>query len=360
VSNVTGLPAGGFDEAEETITSAVAGERADLGTARREALWTLILRSRNVVATAVAAILFAYFSLATAQFLSVDNLFNVLRNLSYIGIVAVGMTFLFVVGELALSGGAMFGLLTVIMGVLVVRNGISPWIGMLAVVVLGMGIGGANGLIVTKLGIPAFIVTIGGLTAFRSLGLIISGQEPSAAVVEGDFYNYTGGYVEGTIPYLVVWMAAIMLIGGVILAYTRFGYHVYATGGSVEAARNSGVDTDRVKLACFMLTGALCGLVAALIFGYLHVAAPTTGTGFEFRVIGAAIVGGVALTGGRGSIYGTFIGAIIIGIITNGLVHLGYSQYLGDVATGLLIAVAGLMDISVRHAAARGLRAIEG
>jgi ribose/xylose/arabinose/galactoside ABC-type transport system permease subunit len=108
-----------------------------------------------------------------------------------------------------------------------------------------------------------------------------------------------------------------------------------------------------------MITSGLCGLVAALLWGYLHVAAPITGTGFEFRVIGAVIVGGVALTGGRGNIYGTFIGAFIIGIITNGLVLLGFSQYLGDVATGVLIIGVGTLDIYVRRFAAKSLQYLE-
>ena len=105
-----------------------------------------------------------------------------------------------------------------------------------------------------------------------------------------------------------------------------------------------------------MLTSGLCGLIAGLIWGYLHVAAPITGTGLEFRVIGAVIIGGVALTGGRGTIYGTFLGAVIVGIITNGLVLLGFSQYFGDVATGVLIMLVGALDLVVQRGAARGLK----
>lgn len=146
----------------------------------------------------------------------------------------------------------------------------------------------------------SFIVTLGSLTAFRSLALILSGQNPATTEGVGLFYDVTGGYIGGVFPWLVVWMAAVMLIGGAILAFTKFGYHVYATGGNRDAARNSGINVNRVKLICFVLTSGLCGLIAALIWGYLHVAAPTTGTGLEFRVIGAVIIGGAALTGGRG------------------------------------------------------------
>jgi len=361
MSSTTDNATGGFDDAEDSLTEALGREEAVTPQQnRRQAFLRLVLQSRNLVITVVAIVLFVYFSVATERFLTADNIFNILRNLSFVGIVSVGMTFLFIAGELDLSVGSVFGFLTVLMGALVARNGFNPWIAMAAVIAVGVVIGAMNGWITTRLNIPSFIVTLGALTAFRSLALILSGQEPSTTEGVGMFYDVTGGYIGGVVPWLVVWMAVVMLIGGIILAFTRFGYHVYATGGNRNAARNSGINVNRVKVICFMLTSALCGLVAALIWGYLHVAAPITGTGFEFRVIGAVIVGGVALTGGRGTIYGTLIGAIIIGIITNGLVLLGFSQYFGDVATGFLIILVGTLDLFVRRSAARGLQYMEG
>ena len=194
---------------------------------------------------------------------------------------------------------------------------------MVLVIALGAVTGAINGLIRTRIGIPSFIVTLAMLVAYRSGALIASGERPLTTRGRTPFYELTGGELFGIIPWHVVWMLVIMAIGGLVLARTRFGYHLYATGGNLEAARFSGIDTDRIKLAAFILTGALCGLVGALLFGYLRVAEPTTGTGFEFRVIGAVIVGGVALTGGRGTIYGSLIGALIISMITSGLVLYG-------------------------------------
>ncbi|MDQ6674155.1 MAG: hypothetical protein M3069_26015 [Chloroflexota bacterium] len=130
--------------------------------------------------------------------------------------------------------------------------------------------------------------------------------------------------------------------------------------GSVEGARNSGIDTGRIKLICFAIASGLCGLVAGLLWGYLHTAAPATGTGFGFRVIGAVIVGGVLLSGGRGTMYGSLVGAVIIGMITSGLVLMGFSQDIGDVATGLLIVAVGTFDLLARRAAARGMAHIGG
>jgi ribose/xylose/arabinose/galactoside ABC-type transport system permease subunit len=166
------------------------------------------------------------------------------------------------------------------------------------------------------------------------------------------FFWLTGGSIFH-MPWLIVWMVAVMAVGAVILQYTRFGYHVYATGGNLNAARDSGINTSRVKLIAFALTGGLVGLAAVLLFGYLGVAEPTSGVGFEFRVIGAVIVGGAALTGGLGTILGTFIGTLIIAIITGGMVLLGFSQGAADISTGFLIIVVGTVDLVLRRAAAR-------
>jgi ribose transport system permease protein len=223
------------------------------------------------------------------------------------------------------------------------------------VTALGAVSGTINGLIRTRIGMPSFIVTLAMLVAYRSAALIASGERPLTTRGRTPFYTFTGGELFGIVPWHVVWMLVIMAIGGLVLARTRFGYHLYATGGNLEAARFAGINTDRLKLAAFVLTGALCGLIGALLFGYLRVAEPTTGTGFEFRVIGAVIVGGVALTGGRGTIYGSLVGGLIISMITSGLVLLGYSQDVGDVATGALIIAAGTLGLIVRRATSRRL-----
>ncbi len=315
--------------------------------------WQRLADLPSLAISLVALLVFAFFSLTTDTFLTEFNLINVLRNAALIGIVAVGMTYLLIAGEIDLSVGSVFGFLNVIMGLLVVAAGINPWLAMVLVTALGALTGAVNGLIRTRIGIPSFIVTLAMLVAYRSGALIASGEQPLTTRGRTPFYALTGGELFGLVPWHVVWMAVIMAIGGVVLARTRFGYHLYATGGNLEAARFAGINTDRVKLAAFMLTGALCGLVGALLFGYLRVAEPTTGTGFEFRVIGAVIVGGVALTGGRGTIFGSLVGALIISMITSGLVLYGFSQDVGDVATGVLIIAAGTLGLVVRRTAAQ-------
>jgi ribose transport system permease protein len=319
--------------------------------------WRRAFLNRTYVITLTGIVVFIIFSVSVDRFLTVENLLNMLRQVALLGILSVGMTFLFVVGEIDISVGSIYGFLTVIMGILVDRHGWNPWLSMLAVVLLGAIIGANTGLIVTRIGIPSFVVTLAELVAYRSAALLVSGERPSIADGVGSFYIASGGYLAGTLPWLIVWMVVIVVLGSLVLARTTFGYHVFATGGDSDAARNWGINVRRMKLLCFVMMGSLCGLSAALLFGWLQVAAPITGTGLEFSVIAAVILGGTALQGGRGSIYGSLVGAMIIGMLSSGLVLLGLSQQWKDVATGGLILFAATLDwfvrkIGLRHAPA--------
>ena len=311
-----------------------------------------LLAKRDFAIVVVGVLLFAAFSLATDTFLTEFNLTNMVRNVSLIGIVAVGMTYLLIVGEIDLSVGSVMGFLVIVFGMLVTRWSFDPWLAAPLVILFGIATGVLNGLIRVLLNIPSFIVTLAMLTAYRSLALIVSNERPMSIRPEGTFFWLTGGSLLN-IPWLIVWMLAVMVVGAITLQYTRFGYHVYATGGNLAAARDSGINTDRVKLIAFAITGGLVGFAAVLLFGYLRVAEPTSGTGFEFRVIGAVIVGGAALTGGLGTIQGTLIGTLIIAIITGGMVLLGFSQGAADISTGFLIIVVGTVDLLLRRAAVR-------
>lgn len=309
-----------------------------------------LIAKRDIAIALAGVLLFIVFSLTTETFLTAFNLTNMVRNVSLIGIVAVGMTFVLIAGEIDLSVGSVLGFLVIVFGVAVTRWMLDPWLAAALVILFGVGTGVLNGLIRVLLNIPSFIVTLAMLTAYRSLALIVSDERPMSVSAEGTFFWLTGGSILN-IPWLIVWMIAVMAAGAVVLQYTRFGYHVYATGGNLSAARDSGIKTGRVKLITFAITGGLVGLAAVLLFGYLHVAEPTSGVGFEFRVIGAVIVGGAALTGGLGTIQGTFIGTLIIAIITGGMVLLGFSQGAADISAGFLIIVVGTIDLLLRRAA---------
>jgi ribose transport system permease protein len=284
----------------------------------------------------------------TPEFRSSSNLLNVVRQVSLMGIIATGMTFLFIAGELDLSVGTMYGFLAMIMAELSIANGWSPWLAAPVTVLLGSVFGWFNGFMVTRFKIPAFIITLGMLSVFRGATLVLSNGYPISGLQAPAFRQLTAGYIGGVLPVQILWLAVVMLVGGFALASTRFGYHVYATGGNATAAANVGIRTNRIKIACFVLTGALAGLAAALLVGWLRGASPLTGQGFELDVIAAVIIGGTNLFGGSGSVVGTFLGAVIIGMIANGLVLLGVSAFWEPIAKGAIIVAAVLLDILIR------------
>jgi ribose transport system permease protein len=304
----------------------------------------LRLKDRTFVILLTATALFLAFAVTVPRFVRVDNLMNMLRETAILGILVTGMTVIFVVGEIDISVGSVYGLLNVIMGVLVVRLGWNPWFAASVVVLLGSAKGAATGAIVTRMAVPSFIVTLAELVAYRSSALLISGEQPSVAGQPSSFYSATGGYLGGSFPYLAVWMLGIAAIGGIVLTKSKFGAHIYATGGDRQASASWGIPVNRITGLCFTAMGALCGLSGALLFGWLRVSAPVTGTGLEFSVIAAVILGGTSLRGGSGTIFASLIGASIIEMLSSALVLLGLSQQWKDMATGGLIVVVSVLD----------------
>ncbi|MBA7576337.1 Ribose import permease protein RbsC [subsurface metagenome] len=310
-----------------------------------------IFRKREFSILGAAILLFIGLSLATPHFMRLDNLLLVARQISILAIIATGMTFLFIAREIDLSVGSMYGFLVVALAFLISRTTLNPWMAMGVVIIAGASLGLLNGLLTTLFGMPSFIVTLGMLSILRGSALLLTGGWPIIIRISEDhsFLNFTAGYAGGVVPTQIFWMISIMLLGGFFLSKMRFGAHVYATGGNEEAARLSGIPTKRVKTICFMITGALCGIAAALLLGQVRSGFPLTGAGFELDIIAAVVIGGTQLFGGKGSILGTLLGASITGMITNGLVLLGASAYLEPVAKGSIIIIAVLVNTLTRR-----------
>jgi ribose transport system permease protein len=340
---------------------------AALPPARR---FQAIRRMRELGILAAAILMFVVLTLATPKFLTTTNLLNVAREISLLAIVACGMTYLFIAGELDLSVGSSYAACAIVVGFMVATLKLPVPLAVIGGVALGGLVGLVNGLLTTRLGIPSFIVTLGMMSTMRGATLFGSGGWPIPVNDTSIWTNLLGGNillarnqlsligttltlppnaVQVMIPMQVLWMIAVLVIGGVVLAYSRFGYHVYATGGNKQAARLTGIDTDSVKVRSFVLTGALVGLAASLLVGWLHTANPNTGLGFELDVIAAVIIGGTNLFGGIGSILGTVVGAAITGMISNGLVLLGASAYLEGIIKGMIIIGAVGLDIAIQR-----------
>jgi ribose transport system permease protein len=264
------------------------------------------------------------------------------------------MTFLFVAGEIDLSVGGLYGLLMVIISMLIEKRNFDPWLAMGIIMLLGLGVGALIGLLVTRVGLPSFIVTLGVWVAMRGAGNLLSGGISTASTRTSlDYYRFFGSNVPGThIPTIFALMLVVVAIAGVILARTRFGSDVYATGGNVEAARNNGIRTRRIKWTCFILTSGLVALAASLQFGRLANSPFNGGNGFELQVIAAVIIGGVGLFGGRGTILGSLIGVLILNMLTSGLILMGVTEFWDGIVSGLVILAAAGLDLVVRRAGA--------
>ncbi|MCC6945403.1 MAG: ABC transporter permease [Thermomicrobiales bacterium] len=302
----------------------------------------------------VAAIgLFAILSfLRPNTFFTEANFLRIAQSISILTIIATGMTFLFIAGELDLSVGTMHGLLAMFLSVAMYTHDIPPILAVPAAILLGMLLGAINGVITTFFGVPSFIVTLGMMSVFVGLQLTWVRVPPFPSrewkAEHAWFVKMMGARLWGTVPVQVFWMIGVVIVGSFVLSRTRFGYHVYATGSNAQAAANAGINTRRVKIACFMILGGLTGLASAVLIGWIGSTSRGYGQGYELDVIAAVVIGGTNLFGGVGSVLGTFLGGAITGMIRNGLVLLGAEQETIPIAMGVVIILAVVFDVTVR------------
>jgi ribose/xylose/arabinose/galactoside ABC-type transport system permease subunit len=289
----------------------------------------------------VLTVLVVSMSLASDTFLSVPNLVNVARQVSINSIIAAGMTFIIITAGIDLSVGSLVALSSCVAMIVIDATG-SSLVGILAGILLGAAAGALNGAFIAWAGIPPFIVTLAGLTIYRGIALIITGGSPIIRF-EGGFRVLGQGVVAG-IPIPVIVMAAVIAIMHVTLTRTSFGAHVHAVGGNEEASRLSGIRVARVKFAVYVIGGMLTALAGMVLMGRLSSAQPNTGEGFELDAIAAVILGGTSLMGGRGSIWGTLVGALVIGILNNGFNLMSVDAHFQLVAKGVIIMLAVLLD----------------
>jgi ribose/xylose/arabinose/galactoside ABC-type transport system permease subunit len=317
-----------------------------------------LLRSRDLAIVLVAIALFIFFDLVNSRMSAQTTLVAMARTMAPLGIVAAGMTYLFVAGELDLSVGGLYGLLMVAISILIEKRDVNPWLAMAIIMLLGLAVGTINGLLVTRVGLPSFIATLGMWVALRGAGNLLSGGIATQSTKTNlDYYRFFGSNVPGTaIPTIFALMLIVVLIAALVLARTRFGSDAYSTGGNVESARNNGIRTRRVKLICFVFTGGLVALAAALQFGRLANSPYNGGNGFELQVIAGVIIGGVGLFGGRGTVFGSLIGVLILTMLTSGLILMGVTQFWDGVVSGLVILAAAGLDVVVRRVGAAAQR----
>ncbi|MGV0816389.1 ABC transporter permease [Martelella sp. AMO21009] len=300
--------------------------------------WGALLHSPLLLPLAGLIVVSILMGIASDNFFSVSNIFNVLRQVSIVGILAVGMTFVILTGGIDLSVGAVMALAGTIAAGLMVNMGMPGWVGLLAGLSVGIGLGTFNGVLVAWGKMPAIIVTLATMGIARGLGLIYSGGYPISGLPS--WIAWFGIGRIGNVPVPVILMFIIYALAWVLLQRTPFGRHVYAIGGNETAARLSGVKTQYVKSAVYVISGLTAALAAVVLTGRLMSGQPNAGVGFELDAIAAVVLGGTAIAGGRGLVLGTLIGAVLLGILNNGLNLMGINPYLQDVIKGFIILLA--------------------
>lgn len=299
----------------------------------------------------ILVVLIAIVGIVTAfhpTYFRTASLINTSQYAAYIGSMAVGMVFLLSMREIDLSVGIVYGL-SAIVAARLMEGGMSPWFAALSGVVTGCACGALNGLIANSLRVQTIIVTLGTLSMYTALALIVSKDQVIVDLpTNSSFFRVLGGTHYG-LPMSIWTFIILTVVGHTLYRHTRFGSQVRIIGSNPEAARVLGLRVARVRLAALMFQGLMASIIGVVTFAYLQAADPTTGVGYELAVIAAAIVGGTALSGGQGSVIGAAIGALVISSISTGLVQFGVTADWTGFATGAIIIGAVALDSFLRR-----------
>jgi ribose transport system permease protein len=306
----------------------------------KKVLSVIKFKEANILIALVVLCLFFYFM--NNVFFIPANLQIISRWMSNFALLGIGETLVIITGGIDLSLGSMVAFTNMLVAYLMVDMGLPIWLSIIIVLSVSCLIGLFHGVFVTKLRVPAFIITLGtlmwarGLASYIKRGWIISGLPES-------FLFFGQGKVFG-IPFQFLVLIVIALIVAFILRFTALGRYIFAVGGNIEAARLSGVHIDRVRIFCYMASSFIAGITGIIIASRLSEGNPATGGSWELWAIAASVIGGTSLFGGRGTILGTVIGASIMGVVVNGMVLIRVSSYLQDVVLGVILIIAVTYD----------------
>lgn len=305
--------------------------------------FSLILSKFGII-IAFAAV-FTVLSIATPYFLTLPNMITVLRQISFNGIVALGMTFIIVTGGIDLSVGSLLclaGLVSAHYSVAGSGSEMPLAIAVLAGVLVATLFGLINGMLIAKGKLPPFIVTMATMTIVRGISLVYSDGRPITGFNNG--YKEIGQGSVLNIPIPVVIFGVMLLISVILLKYSKFGRHVFAVGGNEKAAIASGINAAKVQTMVYVIGGVMCGIAGVALTSRLNAASPQAAEGYELDAIASVVIGGTSLSGGRGGVLGTVIGALLIGIIGNGLDIMNVSSYYQKIIKGCIILLAVFLD----------------
>jgi erythritol transport system permease protein len=323
-------------------------------------LLLLLMKLRTFIALFAVLI---FFSIFAPNFLSSANFVLMSKHVALNAFLALGMTYVIITGGIDLSVGSTVGLCGMVAGGLILNGvdlpgGWTVYFNVFEVVLITLGvgvlIGVINGLLITRLNVAPFIATLGTLYVARGAGLLLSeGATFPNLVGKAELGTQGFGWIGGTrligLPVSVWLLIFVALVAAYVSRYTPIGRHIFAVGGNERAARMSGVRVNRVKMAVYMFSGFCAAIVGIIISSELMASHPATGESFELNAIAAAVLGGTSMSGGRGSVGGTIIGAFVIGILSDGLVMMGVSSFWQMVIKGLVIIFAVVVDQAQRR-----------
>lgn len=288
-------------------------------------------------------------ALASSVFLTAQNLLNVLQQISINFVVAIGMTFVIILGGIDLSVGSNIALTGLLMAILMKNAGLGVLPTILLCLVFSGAIGLINGAMISFFDLPPFIATLGMMSIARGAAYTVTGGQPLYTMPAG--FTAISSRVAGIPLYALLIMAAVFFLGWYGLRYTRTGRYTYAIGGNESCAKLSGINTAKYKMFVYTISGLCCGVAALLLTSRLDSAVPTNADGQEMDAIAAVIIGGTSMSGGEGNLVGTLIGILIIGVIANGLNLLGVAQGPQKMIKGLIIVIAVIIDVLRRKTA---------
>lgn len=305
---------------------------------------------QQLLAFSSLIVLVAFFSIASPNFLSMDNIMGILLSTSVIGILALGATFVIVTSGIDLSVGTVMALSSVMTGVMAINANLPIFVAVIGGILTGAICGCLCGVAITKLKIPPFVATLAMMMIAKGLALVVSKATPIYFTDKLGFSKIALGTIPGTsIPFAVVIFFVLGIIAAIILSKTVLGRFTIAIGSNEEATRLSGVNVDRWKIIVYSLAGAFTGIAGVIMAARLNSAQPALGQGYELDAIAAVVIGGTSLSGGKGTIVGTIIGALIMSVLTNGLRVLSIPQEWQTVVVGCVIILAVYIDILRRR-----------
>lgn len=288
-------------------------------------------------------VLFIAMSVASSSFLTVTNIFNILKQNAVYGVLAVGMTFVIVTGGIDLSVGAIVAMAACFATKLAQEGTTTPVVAAMFVGILaGVACGAFSGFFISYANIPAFIATLATCTMVRGIVYVFTDGRPITGVTKA--YQYIGRASWGVVPVAVVIYAGFLIVGTFLLKYTKYGRHVFAVGGNKKAAVVSGVNVKLTEFMVYVICGFCAAFAGLLLSSRIQTGQLTGGEGYELDAITAAVIGGASLSGGKGSVFGSFIGILVVGILTNGLDLMNVSSYYQQIIKGAIILLAVLAD----------------